>query len=286
MNRHIKIISGTSGSGKTIALRALEDLGYYCVDNLPVVMLSQFAEEVLAKADSGIEHAAVSIDARNLTVLDSLPKHLKRIRGEGVSCEVIFLDTEELALVRRYTETRRTHPLMDDKIPLVESIHLEKQLLSPISEIATKHFDTTNMTPHELRLLIQEDAGSTEPGYPSLLFKSFAYKRGAPPDADFVFDVRCLPNPYWNAELKGYSGLDEPIVEFFADKPLVDTMINQIDSFVDEWMPRFHSVGRIYMTIAIGCTGGRHRSVYVVERLAAIYHGRRTSVQKRHGELR
>ena len=286
MNKHIKIISGTSGSGKTIALRALEDLGYYCVDNLPVVMLSQFAEEVLAKADSDIEHAAVSIDARNLTVLDSLPKHLKRIRDKGVSCEVIFLDTEESALVRRYTETRRKHPLMDDEIPLVESIHLEKQLLSPISELATKHFDTTNMTPHELRLLIQEDAGSTEPGYPSLLFKSFAYKRGAPPDADFVFDVRCLPNPYWNAELKGYSGLDEPIVEFFADKPLVDTMISQIDSFVDEWMPRFHSVGRIYMTIAIGCTGGRHRSVYVVERLAKIYQGRSTSVQKRHGELR
>lgn len=286
MNKHIKIISGTSGSGKTIALRALEDLGYYCVDNLPVVMLSQFAEEVLAKADSDIEHAAVSIDARNLTVLDSLPKHLKRIRDKGVSCEVIFLDTEESALVRRYTETRRKHPLMDDEIPLVESIHLEKQLLSPISELATKHFDSTNMTPHELRLLIQEDAGSTEPGYPSLLFKSFAYKRGAPPDADFVFDVRCLPNPYWNAELKGYSGLDEPIVEFFADKPLVDTMISQIDSFVDEWMPRFHSVGRIYMTIAIGCTGGRHRSVYVVERLAKIYRGRSTSVQKRHGELR
>lgn len=283
--KHIKIVSGTSGSGKSIALRALEDLGYYCVDNLPVVLLSQFADDVVSSSDLAVENAAVSIDSRNLKFLDSLPDQLQGLKRLGIKCEVIFLDADESELVKRFSETRRKHPLMEDESPLTESIQLEKQILFPISESAAKHFDTTMMTPHELRLLIQEDAASTQPGYPSLLLKSFAYKRGTPLDADFVFDVRCLPNPYWVPELKKYNGTDPEIIEYFTGHAVVEKMIDRIDTFIDEWMPSFHTAGRIYMTIAVGCTGGRHRSVYVVEKLYELCRNRDTGVQKRHGEL-
>ena len=284
-SKYLKIISGLSGSGKSIALRALEDLGYYCVDNLPVVLLKQFADEVLESDDKFIQRAAVSIDSRNQKFLGLLNDNVQYLRNLGINFEIIFLDAEETALVKRFSETRRKHPLMDESIPLLESIQLEKQLLAPLSERATKHFDTTNMSPHELRYLIQEDSAGLGVGDPSLLFKSFAYKHGAPLDADFVFDVRCLPNPYWVEGLKNYNGMEVPIAKYFDTKPVVNTMIDQIDFFIDEWMSDFHAAGRVYLTVAIGCTGGRHRSVYVVESLAERFASRGISVQKRHSEI-
>ena len=282
------MISGLSGSGKSIALRALEDLGYYCIDNLPIVMLKDFADILVASQSESLWRAAVSIDSRNQHFLGSLVKNLKYLQKCEIEYEFIFLSAEEPVLVKRFSETGRKHPLMIGSLQLAEAIQLEQQILAPLSERATKHFDTTSMTPHELRSLIQEDTykkqtGSTES--PSLLFKSFAYKRGAPLDADFVFDVRCLPNPYWEPHLKDYNGLDAEIVEYFSEKPEVREMIDQISLFLDPWLKPFLRAGRIYVTVAIGCTGGRHRSVYVVERLVQQFASRNVSVHKRHSEL-
>ena len=248
-------------------------------------MLQPFVHSVLESEQDSFRLAAVSIDGRNREFLGSLVDNIRFLRQTGINFEIIYLDTEESELVKRYGETRRKHPLMDDSVSLLESIQLEKQLISPLSEIASKHFDTTSMSPHELRNLIQEDAAGFGVGDSSLLFKSFAYKRGTPLDADFVFDVRCLPNPYWVEELKNHNGLEQPIRDYFATKPTVQLMIDQIDGFIDQWLKKFHEAGRVYLTVAVGCTGGRHRSVYVVERLAERFSARGNHVQKRHNEL-
>ena len=285
LSKQLKIISGLSGSGKSVALGALEDLGYYCIDNLPIFLFKQLVENIIHSEDRLLQRVAVSIDSRNREHLDSMTSVLQDFRDMNIRYEIIFLDAEENALVKRFNETRRKHPLMDDDIPLLESIRLETQVLSPLSESATKHIDTTNISPHELRHLIQEDAADPTMGDPTLLIKSFAYKRGTPLDADFVFDVRCLPNPYWVEDLKIFSGLDDAVKTFFSDKPAVESMIDQIDEFLCAWMPKFHAVGRVYLTVAIGCTGGRHRSVYVAERLAERCRDRAVKFQKRHTEI-
>ena len=284
--KYLKVITGLSGSGKSIALRALEDLGYYCVDNLPIVLLEPFISSVLESKHELFRLAAVSIDSRNRKFMDSLAENIKYLRGSGINFEIIYLDAEDSALIKRFGETRRTHPLMEGSTSLIETIQIEKQLLAPLSEIASKHFDTTRISPHELRNLIQEGAADFGVGDSSLLFMSFAYKRGTPLDADFVFDVRCLPNPYWIEELKNFNGLEDPIKDYFASMTTVQDMIDQIDGFIDQWLSKFHEAGRVYLTVAIGCTGGRHRSVYVVERLAQIFTERGLHVHKRHNELR
>lgn len=263
----------------------MEDIGFYCVDNLPVPLLAQFTQNVLVSDENTIQYAAVSIDSRNQDFLKYLNASLGTIEELGVSIEFMFLEAEEAILVKRYSETRRVHPLMSESVSLVDSIKLERQLLVPLAERATKHLDTTNLTPHDLRFLIQEEAAEFHIGSEILLFKSFAYKYGAPLDADYVFDVRCLPNPYWVEGLKRYNGLQEPIREFFATKPDVERMIERIDSFISEWLSEFRSRGRPYLIVAIGCTGGRHRSVYVVERLEERFAARGTIVQKRHSEI-
>ena len=283
--KNLKVITGLSGSGKSIALRALEDLGYYCVDNLPIVLLKPFINSVLESEEGYFPLAAVGIDSRNEKFMDALSENVQYLRQSGINFEVIYLDAEDYALVKRFQETHRPHPLRDDSTPLEEIIQSEKQLLAPLSEMATKHFDTTNISPHELRNLIQEDAANFGVGETLLLFKSFAYKRGTPLDADFVFDVRCLPNPYWIAELKNFNGLEDPIKEYFAPKQSVQKMINQIDEFINEWRSKFHEAGRVYLTVAIGCTGGRHRSVYVVEQLTERFTQRGCAVHKRHDEI-
>ncbi len=283
--KYLKVITGLSGSGKSVAMRALEDLGYYCVDNLPIVLLEPFINSVLESQHEFFRRAAVGIDSRNREFLDSLYDNIQYLRQSGIQFEFIYLDAEVSALIKRYGETRRTHPLMEGTMSLLESIQTEKQLLAPLSELAAKHFDTTSISPHELRNLIQEDAAGFGVGDSSLLFKSFAYKRGTPLDADFVFDVRCLPNPYWIGELKKFNGLEDPIKEYFSTKPTVQDMIDQIDGFVHQWLSKFHDAGRVYLTIAIGCTGGRHRSVYVVEQLVQRFSDRGHNVIKRHNEL-
>ena len=248
-------------------------------------MLVDFAQSVLASDENAVRFAAVSIDSRNQDFLGALHPSLAEVEALGISLDFMFLEAEEAVLVKRYSETRRTHPLMSESVSLVDSIKLERKLLAPLSERATKHLDTTNLTPHDLRFLIQEEAADFRIGSELLLLKSFAYKYGAPLDADYVFDVRCLPNPYWVADLKQFNGLQQPIWDFFATKPEVARMIEVIDDFISEWLTMFHNSGRPYLIVAIGCTGGRHRSVYVVERLEERFSTRDIVVQKRHSEI-
>ena len=284
-DRYLKVISGLSGSGKSVALRALEDLGYYCVDNLPIFLLRQFVENVIESDDESLNRAAVSLDSRNKGFLDSYADVVEYLSNVDIKSEIIFLDAEESALIKRFNETHRKHPLMDKSVNLLECIRLERRLLAPLSEQSSKHFDTTNITPHELRHLIHEDAANLGIGDSTLVIKSFAYKHGTPLDADYVFDVRCLPNPYWIDELKKYNGLDEPVINYFQSKPSVSKMVDQIDQFISEWMPKFVKAGRFYLTVAIGCTGGRHRSVYVVERLAERFGNQGINLNKRHSDI-
>jgi len=252
---------------------------------LPIPLLAEFAESVLARDETPVELAAVSIDARNEVFLGDLKHALARVTEFGINTEFMFLEAEEASLIKRYSETRRMHPLMRDSRSLTDSVKLERLLLAPLSERATKHIDTTNLTPHGLRSLVQEEAAEHNVGQGVLLLKSFAYKYGAPLDADYVFDVRCLPNPYWVEGLRQYNGLEQPIRDYFSGKPEVARMIEQIDHFVSEWQPAFHASGRPYLIVAVGCTGGRHRSVYVVERLEKRFASRNTVVQKRHSEI-
>lgn len=284
-NRQIKVISGLSGSGKTVALRALEDIGYYCVDNLPIALLSNFADELMGSEDYDVKRAAVSVDSRNYKYPNVLIEHLKHLEDLDIPHELIFLDAEDDVLIQRFQNTRRTHPLMDEWTPLTESIQNEKRLLAPLLERANKHFDTTHFTQHDLRKLIQEDSELHSVGESALMLKSFAFKHGAPRDADFIFDVRCLPNPFHVEELQRLTGKDQPVIDYLSDKEEASSMIRQISEFLQGWLERFHESGRNYITVAVGCTGGQHRSVYVVEQLAKIFADAGGVVQKFHNDL-
>jgi UPF0042 nucleotide-binding protein len=279
------IVSGLSGSGKTIALQALEDMGYYCIDNLPAVLLPHFATELINKHSEGYQDAAVSIDSRNRGFMESLTDNLAQLEVLGLDCKIIFLEADESSLIKRFSETRRKHPMTDSATSLIEAIRLEKELLSPLAANVTKHIDTTSTTPHELRALVRNFAGGVNTTHPSLLFESFGYKHGTPLDADFVFDVRCLPNPYWKPELRGLTGEAQPVVDYLSSHGEVQEMIDQIGGFVDQWLPSFQKQHRSYITVAIGCTGGQHRSVYIVNELARRFADGPVNVQVRHREL-
>lgn len=279
------IVSGLSGSGKSIALQALEDMGYYCIDNLPAVLLPHFAQQFLAQTQPGFEHCAVSIDSRNRGFLESLPTNLEELGKLGLDYKIIFLGAEEPVLIQRYSETRRKHPLTDHDTPLVEGIRREKELLAPLSNAATQNIDTTYTTPQELRGLVRDFAGGELSAAPTLLFESFGYKHGTPLDADFVFDVRCLPNPFWESELRSLTGLDTDVVKFLEQHSEVPRLISDVRSFVERWLPHFKAENRSYITVALGCTGGQHRSVYVAEQLADYFGRQPINVQVRHREL-
>lgn len=279
------IVSGFSGSGKSIALQALEDRGFYCIDNLPPALLAHFAEQVImAKADS-LKHIAVGIDARNRAFLDDLPESLSRLESQGIQYRIIFLEADESILVKRFKETRRKHPLTDQNISLLEAIRMEKELLEPLSFNAALRIDTTHTTPHELRHQVLDYARGDETAGVTLLFESFGYKHGTPLDADYVFDVRCLPNPYWQADLRKYTGLDAPVIQYLENHKEIHTMYEDMRQFLEKWLPNFEREDRTYMTIAIGCTGGQHRSVYLVQKLAAYFSGLGIKTQIRHREL-
>jgi UPF0042 nucleotide-binding protein len=280
------IVSGLSGSGKTIALQALEDLGFYCIDNLPASLLTRFAEQLLSTREAGIEKAAVGMDARNRAFLAELPANLQRLRALGIAFRIVFLEAEESTLVRRFQQTRRPHPMITADTSLLEAVRLEKQLLEPLSFAATLRIDTTHTTPHELRTRVRDYARGEESAGLTLLFESFGYKRGTPLDADYVFDVRCLPNPHWQEELRRHTGLEEPVAQFLEKYPEVEAMYEEIRSFLERWLPRFEREDRSYMTIALGCTGGQHRSVYLANRLARHFEHNGFKVQLRHRELK
>lgn len=277
------IVSGLSGSGKTIALQALEDAGFYCIDNLPAALVPQFAEHLQR---SGETNVAIGLDARNRSFLADAPQALAALESFGIRYRVIFLHSEEDVLIKRYKETRRRHPMAGEDTSLLEAIRREREALEPLAHVASLRIDTTRTTPHDLRNQLRNFVrGQETPGI-TLLFESFGYKNGTPLDADFVFDVRCLPNPHWEVSLRHLSGLDKPVVEYMERHEEVHAMYEEIKRFLESWLPRFERDDRSYVTIALGCTGGLHRSVYLVGRLAEHFAGRGYKTQVRHRELK
>ncbi|MCK9503234.1 MAG: RNase adapter RapZ [Porticoccaceae bacterium] len=279
------VVSGRSGSGKSTALHVLEDLGFTCIDNLPANLLpALFAELQLAKGN--VSRIAVGIDARNLLgKLDPLPHILDQLRESGVDCEVLFLDARTPILLRRYSETRRRHPLTSDQVDLPQALAMERELLDPIVAIASRQIDTSNMTLHQLRDLIKKQTVPDSHGEMAILFTSFGFKHGVPLDADFVFDVRSLPNPYWKPELRQLTGNDHEVIVFLESQVEVAAMLADLVGFLSRWLPRFAATNRSYLTIAIGCTGGQHRSVYLANRLWRHFAADYPYVQVRHREL-
>ncbi|MFT4634238.1 MAG: UPF0042 nucleotide-binding protein [Arenicella sp.] len=280
------IISGTSGSGKTIALQALEDLGFYCIDNLPASLVPEMAARVLGN-NTTHHNCAISIDSRNQDFIGDLKESFGSLKSFNIDTRVIFIDADDATLLKRYSETRRKHPLSDEHTSLIEAIHKERQLLKHLSTIADRKIDTSKTTPHELRTIIRDDSEHGSDHSLTLLFQSFGFKYGNPTDADFMFDVRCLPNPHWNAELKLLTGLDQPVQDFLANKPVCTEMYQQIRNFVEYWLPHFINDNRNYITVGIGCTGGQHRSVYLTH-LLKLHFSSQSNIQTlvRHRELR
>lgn len=280
------IISGHSGSGKTSALNILEDVGFTCIDNLPASLLQNLITQLNSNANHEELNIAVGIDARNLVGdLSKIPEILKIIEADGVSVSVLFLYARRSDLLRRYSETRRRHPLSSETIGLKEAIDLEKKLLSPISDIADRSIDTSRLTLHQLRDLVKNTIVPNNPEHMSILFESFGFKRGVPSDSDFVFDVRCLPNPYWKQQLKNQTGNDDGVIEFLESQVEVASMLADIIGFLTRWIPQFQQNNRSYLTISIGCTGGQHRSVYLANRLYEHFSTQHPFVQVVHKEL-
>lgn len=276
------IVSGRSGSGKTIALRVLEDLGFYCVDNIPISLLSSLTNEVMDKYDN----VAVSIDVRNIPLSASELNNILDHLPPRIDIEVVYLDANDNVLVRRYSETRRLHPLSRNNLPLSEAIQNEKNLLDPIASRADLYIDTTELNVHQLSELIRARILGKKSAQLSLVFESFGFKRGIPKDADYVFDARFLPNPHWEPELKQLSGQDQAVKDYLNAQPIVPKFIWQINNFLSTWLPHIERSNRSYLTIAIGCTGGQHRSVFIAEALADSYRKLYPGVQLRHRELK
>jgi UPF0042 nucleotide-binding protein len=277
------IVSGLSGSGKSVALHMLEDLDYYCVDNIPAGLLPMFISHTVRSHESTYGYTAVGVDARNRPAeISSVPKLVDELKRSGVQCEVLFLRADDESLLKRYSETRRRHPLSRDGLGLAEAIRHERSLLEPIADAADLVIDTTRTSVHELRELIRQRVGDRVQGRMSILFESFAYRQGVPGDADFVFDVRSLPNPYWEPGLARFTGRDPEVGEYLEKHPIVNKMFADIAGFLDDWIPELLKTNRSYLTIAIGCTGGQHRSVYLVERLARHFSARFPLVHTRH----
>ncbi len=280
------IVSGLSGSGKSIALDTLEDCGFYCIDNLPVTLLEDFINHVVLLDRKTYAKSAIGIDARNQSEsLAAFSKILVVIRSKGIDCEIIFMQAEESTLLKRYSETRRRHPLTDLNIPLKEALKLEKEMLTPIAKHASVVIDTSRTHYHQLRDLIRDQIGERDITHISLQFQSFGFKHGVPLDADFVFDARSLPNPYWVPDLRGLTGKDQLVVDFLQKQELVAELFKDIVDFLQRWIPRFEAEGRSYLTVAIGCTGGQHRSVYLVDALARQFKSPSLNVIVRHREL-
>lgn len=280
------VISGVSGSGKSTALHVLEDQDYYCIDNLPVGLLPDFAVKMSAFPGQLGNLAAVGIDARNPAMdLSRFPQILDKLKAAGVDCEVIYFDADDNVLLKRFSETRRKHPLSGEEVPLQEAIHHERLLLQPIIDCADLFIDTTQRNVHQLRDLIRERIQGEQNSDLSILFQSFGFKHGIATDADFVFDARCLPNPHWETNLRELTGRDKPVADFLESQDLVNQYFDQISGMMTNWIPAFEADNRSYLTIAIGCTGGQHRSVYLTERLGQHFRQQRDHVIIRHRDL-
>lgn len=287
------IISGRSGSGKSAALNVLEDQGFYCIDNLPLGLLSTLIDQAKQQTHTPItgnevslQRIAVSIDARNAVQnMGEFPAILKVIKEGPFSAEILFLDANKDTLMQRFSSTRRKHPLTNNDTSLDEALESEQGLLHYISDLADLHLDTTHLSVHELRSLIKLRISNKQSDDMALLFQSFGFKHGIPIDADLVFDVRNLPNPYWDPSLRLFTGKDSEIIAFLEKEPLVQEMLNDIQTYLTKWLPSFEQANRSYMTVAIGCTGGHHRSVFISEALTRLFSEQFGNVQVRHREL-
>ncbi len=273
------LITGLSGSGKSVALNVLEDTGFYCVDNLPVKLLP----DLISFLDgSGYERVALSIDVRSGKTLADLPQQMARLHSSGFDIKVLFLEAKTETLIKRFSETRRRHPLSEGDLTLPECIARERERLGDIAELA-HHIDTSDMGPNVLRGWVRDIVGLRQSGL-AVLFQSFGFKHGIPLDADLVFDVRCLPNPHYDPGLQPLTGKDRPVIDFLRASPDTRNMLDDIQGYIGRWLPCFSRDNRSYLTVSIGCTGGRHRSVYCVETLAAHFRPQ-TQVLVRHREL-
>ena len=280
------IVSGRSGSGKSTALAVLEDNGFYCIDNLPASLLPDLAERALLHPELAKPQIAVSIDARNLpSQLIRFPEILSRLRQLNIRCDVLYLDAESRTLLKRFSETRRRHPLTDERRSLAEAIEDESTLLAEIADLADLKIDTTHLNLYQLRDTLQLRLLGAPSTGTAFLIESFGFKRGAPVTADILFDVRCLPNPYWHPELRDFSGLEQPVIDYLTEQSEVTELYTDILHYLKKWLPRFAASNRAYVTVAIGCTGGKHRSVYMAERLSNALRPSLKNVQTRHRDL-
>lgn len=281
----IIFLSGLSGSGKTVALHMLEDLGYTSLDNFPIRLLRDYVAQEINR-DPAKRRVAIGMDARaGYDDLQILPAIVGELRDAGIDCEVVFLTSDDDTLVRRYSETRRRHPLAQEEGSLSDAIREEREVLSHVAEHADLTIDTTHLNVHDLREIIRQRLRLDGDGGLSVMFMSFGYKNGVPRDADFVFDLRCLPNPHWENALRPLTGRDAAVVEYLHEREGVVKMREDIIGFLDEWIPCFEGADRSYLTIALGCTGGRHRSVYMAEQLAAHFSRKHPKVLVRHSSL-
>jgi UPF0042 nucleotide-binding protein len=280
------VVSGLSGSGKSVALNMLEDLGWYCIDNIPAGLVQALVSHSLRTEEPIYRRLAVGLDARNRPDdLASIPALVADLRRSGLRCEVLYLHAENEVLLRRYGETRRRHPLAGADRSLADAIAEERRLLHPLIDSADLVIDTSRMSVHELRDLIAKRVEPQAPGRLSILFESFGFKHGTPGDADFVFDARTLPNPYWEPTLQPLTGRDSRVIEFLESSPRVERMVEDLIRFIESRLPDYEETHRGYLTIAIGCTGGQHRSVYLVERLAAHFRKKYPQLLVRHNAL-
>lgn len=282
----IFIISGRSGSGKTSALNLLEDEGFTCIDNLPVSLLPALIDQVRHRNQTESLRLAIGIDARNIdSDLGVLPSLFETVKTEHDRFKILYLDTSKDILMRRFSETRRRHPLTDQDTGLRAAISEEDLILAPVAALADVTIDTTNLNLHELRSAVKRQLVGTESQGIAITLTSFGFKFGMPVDSDFVYDVRCLPNPYWEPSLRGFSGLESPVQDYLAKQSEVCSMSDDIESFAKKWIPEFEKNNRSYINIAIGCTGGMHRSVYLAERIAKSLKAVYKNVQTQHRQL-
>ena len=280
------IVSGLSGSGKTVALHVLEDLGYYCVDNMPAALLKSVVAEVTTGSETPTRMLAVGVDARNRRQdLKALPELIQELRQQGIQTELIFLQASDEVLLKRYSETRRRHPLAEHGTALRAAIESERAMLAQVVDSADLIIDTSRTSVYELADAIRERIDRRKDNTLSVLIESFGFKNGIPADADFVFDLRCLPNPYWTVELRGLTGKDEEVTKFLDAQATFRAMYADILAFLQRWIPEYDDVHRGYLTVAIGCTGGQHRSVYMTDKLAAALREEHDPVLTRHNEL-
>ena len=280
------IVSGLSGSGKSVALHVLEDLGYYCIDNMPAALLKAVVEEITSGGEAPSQLIALGVDARNRGQdLDALPQLIDDLQQQGVQTELLFLQSDDDVLLKRYSESRRRHPLAEHGTALHAAIDSERQVLSPVLNSADLVIDTSRMSVYELADAIRERVDRRKENSLSVLIESFGFKNGIPADADFVFDMRCLPNPYWTLELRGLTGEHHEVTEFLDAQPAFVAMFDDILAFLERWIPEYNSVHRSYLTVAIGCTGGQHRSVYMTDKLAEALRSLHDPVLTRHNDI-